>query len=62
MFTPSIVILSGTSNNPTFRGFLIQGRLAADGTTPAGSFEVGNNVTNQQTVCTGDVSGQSYLL
>ena len=62
VFIPSIVILSGTSNNPTFRGFLIQGRLAADGTTPAGSFEVDSTVTNQKTVCIGDVSGQSYLL
>ena len=29
----------------TFRGFLIQGRLAADGTTPVGSFD-GDNLPN----------------
>ncbi len=32
-----------SSNETTFRGFLIQGRLAADGTTAVGSF-VGDNL------------------
>ena len=30
----------------TFRGFLIQGRLAADGTTPVGSFDEDNLPNN----------------
>ena len=57
----SVVILSGTTDNPTFRGFLIQGRLAADGTTLAGSFYIG--ATDQKALCMGNVSNQlSYLL
>ena len=55
------VTLSGTANNENFRGFLIQGRLAADGTTPAGTFLIGNTVTNQKALCTGNVSNQSYI-
>ena len=43
--------------NADFRGFLIQGRMAADGTTPAGTFT--DNGDDQQTVCTGDVSVKS---
>ena len=43
------VILSGSSSNPNFRGFLIQGRVVADGTTAAGTFVVNEN--NQRTAC-----------
>ena len=39
MFTP--VTLSGGTDNPDFRGFMIQGRLVADGQTPAGEFTGG---------------------
>ena len=57
----STVELSGTDNNEDFRGFLIQGRLAADGSTPAGTFLIGNSDTNQQALCTGNVSSQNWL-
>ena len=43
------VTLSGSSSNPNFRGFLIQGRIAADGTTTAGTFV--DNGNNQRTAC-----------
>ena len=47
-------MLSGSSNNTDFLGFLIQGRVMADGSTAAGTFTA--NSDDQQTVCTGDVS------
>ena len=50
----SAVVLSGSSDNADFLGFLIQGRVMADGTTAAGTFM--DNGDDQQTVCTGDVS------
>ena len=43
------VMLSGSSSNQRFRGFLIQGRIVADGTTTAGTFVVNGN--NQRTAC-----------
>ena len=49
-----VVILSGSSANANFRGFLIAGRLAADGTTAAGTF-VGNG-NDQKTTCGANVS------
>lgn len=50
----STVVLSGSTQNPSFRGFLIQGRTAADG-SPAGTFVIGASAANQQAVCTGNV-------
>ena len=47
-----IVILRGTSSNPNFRGFLIQGRKQAD-ESAVGSFGSG---TGYQSRCAGDVS------
>ena len=49
-----VVILSGSSANANFRGFLIAGRLAADGTTVAGTFV--NNGNDQRTACGANVS------
>ena len=51
----STVVLSGSTQNPSFRGFLIQGRTAADG-SPVGTFVIGATAANQQAVCTGNVS------
>ena len=48
------VVLSGSSDNADFLGFLIQGRVMADDTTAAGTFT--DDSTDQQTVCTDDVS------
>ena len=50
----SAVTLSGSSDNADFLGFLVQGRVMADDTTPAGTFTENSN--DQQTVCTDDVS------
>ena len=50
----SAVTLSGSSDNADFLGFLVQGRVMADGATPAGTFTENGN--DQQTVCTDDVS------
>ena len=51
----SIVVLSGgSSNNTGFIGFLIQGRIMADGSTAVGTFI--DNGDDQQTVCANDVS------
>ena len=50
----SAVVLSGSTNNTDFIGFLIQGRIMADGTTAVGTFTV--NGDDQQTVCVNDVS------
>ena len=47
-------MLSGSSDNTDFIGFLIQGRVMADGTTTAGTFS--DNGADQKTACTGDVS------
>ena len=47
-------MLSGTTDNPDFRGFLVQGRVAADGTTTAGTFI--DNGDDQQVVCDRSVS------
>ena len=52
------VVLSGSNANPDFKGFLIQGRIVADGTTTAGEFIV--NGDDQQIRCDGDVSTSSY--
>ena len=48
------VVLSGGTADSDFRGFLIQGRVVTDGTTPAGTFT--KNGDDQQTVCTDAVS------
>ena len=47
-------MLSGSSENEDFRGFLIQGRIVADGTTTAGVF-VDTGDEDQQLACS-DVS------
>ena len=54
----SAVTLSGSSDNADFLGFLVQGRVMADGATPAGTFM--DNGNDQQTVCTDDVSVTTY--
>ena len=48
-------MLSGSSDNADFVGFLVQGRVMADGTTATGTFT--DNGDDQQAVCTDDVSG-----
>ena len=48
-------MLSGSSENADFIGFLIQGRIVADGTTTAGVFyDIGDE--DQQLACDNDVS------
>jgi len=42
--------MSGTPSNNDFRGFMIQGRMVADGTTPVGTFATSG--TNYQSQCT----------
>ena len=49
-------MLSGSDINRNFRGFLIQGRIAADSSTTAGMFI--DNGSNQQVTC--DVSTSIY--
>ena len=51
-------MLSGSSANPDFRGFFIQARIVADGTTTAGEFI--DNGDDQKVKCDGDVSTSSY--
>ena len=51
-------MLSGSSANPDFKGFFIQARIVADGTTTAGEFI--DNGDDQQIRCDGDVSTFSY--
>ena len=46
-----VVVLSGSSQNADFAGFLIQGRMAADGTTRVGTFVA--NGGDQRTACSG---------
>ena len=46
-------MLSGTTTEPNFRGFLIQGRVMAD-ETATGIFT--DNGADQRVTCTGDVS------
>ena len=55
-FSLYVVVLSGhgSSDNADFLGFLVQGRVMADGTTPAGTFTEDGD--DQQTLCTSDVS------
>ena len=48
----------GSSDNADFLGFLVQGRVMADGTTPAGTFT--ENGDDQQTLCTSDVSAATH--
>lgn len=48
------IVLSGSSQNADFAGFLIQGRMAADGTTRVGTFV--DNGDDQQTACSDDSS------
>ena len=55
----SLVVLSGSSDNADFLGFLVQGRVMADGTTATGTFV--DNGDDQQTVCTDDVSVTAYI-
>ena len=50
------VVLSGSDINGNFRGFLIQGRIVADGSTTAGTFI--DNGSDQQVIC--DVSTSIY--
>ena len=50
----SAVVLSGSSSDADFRGFLVQGRVVADGNT-MGTFT--DNGDDQQVVCSG-VSGK----
>lgn len=45
------VVLSGTSENMDFRGFIIQARTVADG-SPVGQFMTDNS-TDQQPQCSG---------
>ena len=45
----AVVVLSGTSQNADFAGFLIQGRMVADNTTRVGTFIA--NGGDQQTAC-----------
>ena len=47
------VTISGGTNNPNFRGFMMQGRVAADG-SPTGQFTGSAGVSQPQ--CDGDVS------
>ena len=54
----SLVVLSGSSDNPDFLGFLVQGKVMADDTTATGTFM--DNGDDQQTVCTDDVSVTIY--
>ena len=54
------VVLSGGAADPDFRGFLIQGRVLTDGTTPAGTFT--KNGDEQQTVCTDAVSVKAHAI
>ena len=49
-----VVILSGSSANADFIGFLIAGRLAVDRTTVAGTFV--DNGNDQRTACATNVS------
>ena len=49
----SVVILSGTTTNADFQGFLVQARVMASDTA-TGTFT--DNGDDQQLVCTGDVS------
>lgn len=51
----SAVVLSGSSENADFIGFLIQGRIVADGTTTAGAFDDIDD-EDQQLACDNDVS------
>ena len=53
-FSLHVVVLSGSSDDADFLGFLVQGRVMADGITPAGTFT--ENGDDQQTLCTSDVS------
>ena len=50
------VTLEGGTTNMDYRGFMIQGRLLADGTTPVGTFSNPTSDPDYQTQCTDDVS------
>ena len=50
------VVLSGTSSNTNFKGFLVQGRMMADGTA-VGRFVVTGN--DQRITCSDKVSIKS---
>ena len=53
-------MLSGGAADSDFRGFLIQGRVVTDSTTPAGTFT--DNGDDQQTVCTDAVSVKAHVV
>ena len=56
-----IVTLRGGSTNVDFRGFMIQGRLLADNSTPTGTFFTSPNNPYYQTQCDMDVSHETIV-